>query len=571
MKKPEYFLSLVMVLLLFMVLGCDSGSSAGDGVTTYTFYSADANPNWADMKDECGLYLTEKTGVYLQAEFSYGNSEDRIALMAASGDYPDLIYAKGDSAALIEVGALLDLTDLIDKYAPNIKKVAGEQFGRMRYSEDDHSIYFVPNLEMVNQNYFEAGGYFFLQLDLLQQQNYPKILTLSDYEKAIETYYKANPVINGQPAIPLSLIADDWMVMISITNPAWSASGTSDDGEYYIDLNTGKAMVHYKRPIEREYFRWLNHMNTIGLLDKESFVQKRDQYLNKITQGRVIGIIDRDWDVGSAVAYLKSLGMYERAYAPFPVTLGKDKYEAAGFTRAQLAAEGTEFYDDGEIKNADFQRTGFNGGWGGAISTKCKDPVKLIKFLDYLASDEGQVFVSWGLEGKHYNVVDGKRVIPPEIMDRKNNDATAFQRESGVGSYAMSIRYGDGNLDPSGNYYTTKFPDYNWDARSELEQKILTSYGYRNWKDAFPREDEFPVKPWGAAWTIPIPNDSELAPFSSKEQNVVAKWIPEAILSSPEEFDAVYDRFLAELEKIDATKMEGLYTQIIEKRIRFWK
>lgn len=59
-----------------------------------------------------------------------------------------------------------------------------------------------------------------------------------------------------------------------MTNPAVTATGGPDDGEYYIDPKTHKAILHYKRPEEREYFRWLNHMYNEGLLDKDTLCKK---------------------------------------------------------------------------------------------------------------------------------------------------------------------------------------------------------------------------------------------------------------------------------------------------------
>lgn len=537
-----------LILGLSLVLAaCQPGAAGQDtGPLTITMYSADANPNWADMKDAVGQVITAKTGITLQPEFGYGDSEERIALMAASGDVPDLIYAKGESAALIEAGLLLDLTDLINEHAPNIKKVLGQQFGRARYSAEDPAIYFVPSLEAINQKVQECG-IFNIQLDALRQQNYPKLQTLADYEQAIATYYQANPVINGQPAIPLSLVASDWRIMITVTNPAYLTTGAAEDGEWYIDMGTGQAMLHFKRPVEREYFRWLNHMNATGLLDPEAMIQKFDQYQTKITQGRVIAVIDADWDIGGAMSYLKSQNMYERLYGSFPIVLSP------------------------EYQQHTLQRTGFTGGWGGAISTKCQDPVRVIKFLDFLASDEGQILNNWGIEGTHYVIQDGKRVIPQAIQDAKTNDNANFVRSSGIGNYQLSTHYGDGNLDSGGSYYTTNFPVNNWAARTDLEREVLGKYGYRNWRDGFPQEDEFPLKPWGMAWSIPIPNDSDLAPFMEREQDVVKKYIPEAILAKPENFDQAYDRFLQELEKIEATRMEGLFTEIVQKRIKFWQ
>ena len=41
---------------------------------------------------------------------------------------------------------------------------------------------------------------------------------------------------------------------------------------------------------------------------------------------------------------------------------------------------------------------------------------------------------NWGIEGVNYVVIDGKRVIPPEEMNRRLNDPN-YRRETGVGLY----------------------------------------------------------------------------------------------------------------------------------------
>ncbi len=58
--------------------------------------------------------------------------------------------------------------------------------------------------------------------------------------------------------------------MITVSNPAVATAGVPDEGEIYIDPATYEAKFHYLRPEEKEYFRWLNHMHDIGLLDPET-------------------------------------------------------------------------------------------------------------------------------------------------------------------------------------------------------------------------------------------------------------------------------------------------------------
>ncbi|MNP61414.1 hypothetical protein D3C76_1565940 [compost metagenome] len=79
-----------------------------------------------------------------------------------------------------------------------------------------------------------------------------------------------------------------------------------------------------------------------------------------------------------------------------------------------------------------------------------------------------------------------------------------------------------------------------------------------------------PVKPWGAAWDIAVEEGSEYTVTFQKTQDIIRKRIPEAILTTPEKFDAVYDGMLAELDKAGAEKMEAEYTELVKGRVDLW-
>lgn len=132
-------MSSILALTLASTLGGCSGnnnSAAGEGNNaeggstsgtnskpiTLTYFSEDSSTNWNNMKDEVGKIIAEKTGVTLDAEFAVGDPVQKISLIAATGNYPDLIAAKADVGKLVDAGAILDLTDLIEEHAPNIKK-----------------------------------------------------------------------------------------------------------------------------------------------------------------------------------------------------------------------------------------------------------------------------------------------------------------------------------------------------------------------------------------------------------------------------------------------------------------
>ncbi|MFC4102714.1 ABC transporter substrate-binding protein [Paenibacillus xanthanilyticus] len=562
-KSKAAALLMTFTLSIGLIAGC-SGNNDGNmergntGTTdtasedlkplTITAFFEDQNPNWNNMQDDVSKILKEKTGVTLDAEFAVGDPQQKISLMAASGQYTDIISAKGDIGKLVDAGGVIDLTDLIDKYAPNIKRVLGPYMNRAKYTTKDQAIYSIPTYAAVGETRLSAVGGFQLQHRVVKEAGYPEIRTLQDYEKVIKDYLAKHPIDeNGNKNIGVTLNADDWHMFISVTNPAVSVTGGSDDGEYFIDQESHEAIYHYRRPEEKEYFRWLNHMNAEGLLDSEIFVQKYDQYKAKVATGRVLGLIDQAWDFGGGVQALRAAGKFDQTYGHYPVTMSKD------------------------IKQPDFWPTGFMGGYGISISSTAKDPVRIIKFLDYLASDEFQILNNWGVEGKHWNMENGKRVVPKEVQDRINNDGTAFTKESGIGFYTnMMVHYGDGVKDETGNYYTKSNPDQIPLGYSDADKETLAAYGATTWKDLFPKEDEFTEKAYGGAWNIQIPGDDEVTILAEKMKDITWKRIPEAILAKPADFDKIWDAYQQDLIQAGVERMEKGFTKYVQDRVALW-
>lgn len=471
--------SVALTLSLSLLTGCSSGNESSENKEgnasdtspmTLTFFGADSNANWNKMQDDVGKEITKQTGITLDAEFAVSDPAQRLALIAASGDYPDLISPKGDLDKLVDAGAMLDLTDLIDQHAPNIKKLFGDQIKRLRYSNDDPSIYVIPTYSAIDGVNFVAGAGFELQHRAVQEAGYPQIKTLQDYENVIRSYLEKHPTDeNGNKNIGMTLNADDWHIQITVTNPAAETTGKSGDGEYYIDPETHEATYHFRTEGEKEYFQWLNHMYNTGLLDQESFIQKNDQYLAKVASGRVIGLIDADWGYSDGEKALKAAGKNDQTYGHYSVMLS-DQY-----------------------KDNRYQSTGFMAGWGVGITESAEDPVRAIKFLDFLASEEGQILNYWGIEGKQYTMEDGKRVVPADVQHRIINDNIAFTRESGVGLYTnIGGHYGDGAKDSTDNYYTKNFPEQIIENYTDVEKETLQAYDATTWMDLFPNEKDFP-------------------------------------------------------------------------------
>ncbi|MDQ0872762.1 putative aldouronate transport system substrate-binding protein [Paenibacillus sp. V4I3] len=558
MKKSRKMIAFTLIATLALT-GCSmmgEGSkdtkTVGNSTTkddkspiTITMFSADQNTNYENMQSPVGKKITELTGVTLKIDYPVGDPKQKVALMAASGEYPDLIFAKNDSNIIADAGGFVDLAPLIDKYGPNIKKLYGDYLKRLKWSKDNKAIYYLGTFG-VNEQQWEPKDGFQLQHQVVKELGYPKLKTVTDYENAIKTFKDKHPTIDGKPTLGLSLLADDWRIAQSVTNPAVFATGGSDDGEWYIDEKTQKPVLHLTRPEEKEYFKWLNHMNDIGLLDPESFVQKYDQYKAKIASGRVLAIIDSKWQYLEAEQSLKQAGKNELTYGMYPITLNES------------------------FKNKNFQSAGYSAGWGVAISKSAKDPVRIIKFLDWLASDEAQILNNWGIEGVHYKIENGKRVVPKEEMDQRVKDPQ-YGKKTGIGVYGYPFsQYGDGVKDPSGQTYTIKSEQQIIDGYTTVEKEVLAKYNAKMWQDLYPKASEFPSKPWGAAWQINIPQDTDGAIIFQKIMELSRKRIPELIMANPKKFDELWDSFQKELEQAGVKKLETQFDALLKERIKMW-
>lgn len=536
-------------LLPVAAKGQGEPAATASGLTpiTFTMFLGEPGPNADGFQSPVAKEIQRQTGVTLEIEYVVtGDETEKLSLMAASGDYPDLIYPKTSTYIVKNAGGIIKLDELIDKYGPDIKKFYGDQIKRLRFSNEDRGIYFVGGFAFGEEN-LRPDENFQLQHIAVKEAGFPRVRTLQDFENVIKSYYAKHPTYNGQPTIPFMLLTDGWRFGITINNAAVFATGGPDDGEWYVDQKTFKVVRHVMRPEEREYFRWLNHMNASGLLDPESFVQKYDQYKSKIASGRVIALTDSRWEINEPLKALKQAGLEDRMYGFYPVTLNES------------------------IKSHSAMSYGYLVGGGVCISTKCKDPIRAIQFLNWMCTEKSQVLTHWGIEGEHYTIVDGKRVMKPEIVQMQATDP-AFGRKTGIGLYTYPFPYyGNVVKDSTGQYYEAfETLEKIIAGQSPIENEIMKAYGVRTWKDLTPASSEFPVKPYGAAWLMNT-DDPDYNAIENQVTDIGYKMIPAAILADPSKFDAAFDAYIQAIQDAGVEKLAAVMEQKIKERVEMWK
>lgn len=194
-------------------------------------------------------------------------------LVFASGELPDILYAAditpAEQVSYGTQGQLVPLEDLIDNYAPNLKKILDENPNvRKSITTTDGHIYALPFIDTTAVWYRGPMWYNGEFLETLGVEEPKTTDELYDYLKRVKT---EDPNGNGQAdEIPLTSVKLDDLRMYFLG--FWGIYNEV----YYADKD-GK--VHYT-PQEEGYKGYLTFLNKLwneDLLDHETFSQTDEQ------------------------------------------------------------------------------------------------------------------------------------------------------------------------------------------------------------------------------------------------------------------------------------------------------
>lgn len=568
MKRKVVSLMLVSAMVAGMLAGCgsDSGSSKGGSSTetgsaaeasssgetaddaddkspiTFEYFNADGkNGNWDNPVAKA---ITEATGVTLDVSYpvaSQGDAKEDVALMIANDEYPDMIYAKGSATDLYQAGALIDMTDLIEKYGPNIKKMYGAELEKLKWSQDDPGIYQL-SYAGVNQKTLTTGGSCQIQWAALKENDYKYPKTLDEYEKMIKSYLAAHPKTeDGLDMIGITMSASDWHWMITLGNPAGLiADASPDNGQWIIDDNYG---VHYKHVTdeEKEYFKWLCRMYNEGILDPNFATQTDDDYIAKVASGRVVAITDAEWHYSQCEATLVADGKVDQTYVGLPVTLREDQVEKA------LLYQGTTV------------------GWGIGITKSCEDPVRAIKFLDYLCSDEGQILYHWGIEGENYFLDDDGQPYRTDEEVAKAQSDPDYAKNTGIDNYTGFPIYGTGSYSEDGFPYTPTTKESVIANYNTAEKEGCEAMGFEMLTDMFAQPEEFDLLPYSALWAYQQPQ--ELAEKQTILDEIAWPGLVKCVTGTEDEFDGNWESMVQELTDNGLADAEEAMTEFLATKL----
>ncbi len=383
-----------------------------DGSVTLTVA---INDNWYSQKsykDNLPVMqqLEKRTGVKINWEVTPGEQfKDVMRLRVAAAKskaLPDIIRVPDSAVKLGAEGLIIPLNDLIDKYAPNIKKFYEEHPEIYKSRLDvDGNLYALDDITGANTNPYG----FLIRKDWLDKLNLQAPTNLDEWYTVLKAFRDHfDGVI---PFMPFE--GKEGLMMFG---NALGLQLTYFNSGYTLDAN-GKLVHGLTQPEGKQLYEFLHKLYSEKLIPADYENVSEDQQLALIAQGKV----------GAINQFLMATPRYNNA---------DPKGEADWILIDPPANAGYEpFYNAEPI---------FQAAYG--ISKDSKNPEVAIKWLDYFyASEEGIRLRGLGVEGLSYNMVNGK----PEFTDLiKNNpdklDPGTALMSIGALTTLPSIQLGEG-------------------------------------------------------------------------------------------------------------------------------
>ena len=200
MKK---FLALVLALTMVM-----AATAAFAEEVTLTFF--DKNSGTRTFDDPIALELMKRTGVNIELMAPTGDPGEKLALMLAGLNYPDIVLMDRSSDIVkqyIEAGALVNLSEYMD-LMPNVVAMYGETLNKTRY--DDGNNYYLSNWYGYDPdpvNGFICRYDYMVEMVGQERADSAEPFTYSEFVQLLRDWKAKHPQIDGKDTVPVQVPA----------------------------------------------------------------------------------------------------------------------------------------------------------------------------------------------------------------------------------------------------------------------------------------------------------------------------------------------------------------------------
>ncbi|MFC4779177.1 extracellular solute-binding protein [Paenibacillus sp. GCM10023252] len=391
MNKVKKWMVVTLALSMTAMAACSTGNEkntvepaaskappaeASKDPVKFTFWTTDGNqavPGGNLMEDPTIKYLAEKTNTIPEITFlPHGQLDNQKRVKFASGELPDVSMDFGVNGDLFRNNQLIALDEYIEQYGPNLKKeIPQEAWDAVKRNG---KIYAIPTVQYGN---IPVNRIMYVRKDWMNKVGITENPKTSDeFLAMLRAFRDKDPNGNGQK----DEIAFSAREQFTWLDNVLGMFGTSVFGGVPVD---GQLVPRNTTQEMKNALGFVKQLYDEKLLDSEFMTNKRNTWEQKILSDKV--------------------GVW--VHAPNLAWDWQDKLNKA-YPGKELEVIAIPTPKAPGVTESGFIKTPFNQAFN--ITKNAKDPAAIVKFFDWLVSEEGQEFVSFGIPGVTYTKENGK-------------------------------------------------------------------------------------------------------------------------------------------------------------------
>ena len=345
--------------------------------------------SWAEL--EIFQQAEEHLGVKIDwHEVDMMAMETQFNLMAATGTYTDIVagvvqnYSTGIVGAY-EDGVVMDIADLVYDNMPNYWNLVHTDAEKEKYvtTEDGQEL----AIYVVNDQPLTERGLLIRQ-DWLEEQGLKTPETFEELEASLlafqSAYHCSDPLYVGETGLAVPALTSGYDI-------AYFAS----DLALYVD-DQGELVCSYLTDDYRDYLEMMNRWMNEGLFDGDS-VLNASMFNMNTTQTKVCGD-----DVGAFHTSANQLSTY------YTYTSNEN------FDVTPINVVVRNQGDDTVNHFGSYEPV--QGGQTVSISTDCTNPQLALRWIDYWYTEEGTMYMTYGIEDYTYTVAEDGTVTFTDMI-----------------------------------------------------------------------------------------------------------------------------------------------------------
>lgn len=522
-------------VLLFA--GCGAGQKdiakeEGDPYVTASLF-CDVNfwepPSWSTGEGTITGDITEKTGLALDITVPPQNADAQLSLMLLNDELPDIISLTDETtiSQLITSGKVWNLEEFLKKYCPDShllksfpedikKELIKRDGGWYAYpshmnSQDSRKIWKPSSKFFEDWTNYNDNNAVIWNRELLRKAG----LTIEDVQTeeqvlaAWEQVKNMHLDVGGEAVIPLLVDGKGYSdPTVKFLEYTFGAERVDENGNYRDIL---------LQPEAKHALLFLNEAIRKGYASPEQLTYENAKIKTLMAKGNVFCFIGNVANSGIDYTEWVSSGPIFSSGGETPV-LGKN-------LRAPT-------------------------GWLGTfISKDCSHSAQVAAWLDYMSSDDGLLFWSFGYEGSDYHLDDQGYVVQTE----KGEKASLDYGQTGQGAWWMFDNF---------SWERSVLPEPKKGSSAAAEKEIFTAYGSHE-RTAGYDESLLPLT------AEDIPPESEEGILDAKIREYQKEQIPRIILAeSREEAEARYTEMTETLNRMGIDSVDAYKNEIYQKNCR---